>query len=40
MFEEPYDEHTQVPVGNENYSVTAQVSGLITLDKMDTLEGL
>jgi hypothetical protein len=40
MFEEPDDEHTQVSIGNEHYSVTAQVSGLITFDNMDVLEGL
>ena len=40
QFEEPDDEHTQVSVGNEHYSVTAQVSGLITFDNMDILEGL
>jgi hypothetical protein len=39
-FEEPDDEHTQVSIGNEHYSVTAQVSGLITFDNMDVLEGL
>jgi hypothetical protein len=36
----PDDEHTQVSVGNEHYAVTAQVSGLITFDNFDILEGL
>ena len=40
QFEEPDDEHTQVSIRNEHYSVTAQVSGLITFDNMDILEGL
>ena len=39
-FEKPGDEHTQVSIGNEHYAVTAQVSGLITFDNMDVLEGL
>ena len=39
QFDEPDDEHTQVAVGNEHWSVTAQVSGLITFDNMDLLEG-
>ena len=39
QFDEPDDEHTQVSVGNEHWSVTAQVSGLITFDNMDLLEG-
>lgn len=39
-FEEQDDEHTQVSIGNEHYAVTAQVSGLITFDNMDVLEGL
>ncbi len=38
-FDEPDDEHTQVSVGNEHWAVTAQVSGLITFDNMDLLEG-
>lgn len=38
--EEPDDEHTQVSIGNEHYAVTAQVSGLITFDNMDVLEGI
>lgn len=36
--DEPDDEHTQVSIGNEHYAVTAQVSGLITFDNMDSLE--
>ncbi|RYD82986.1 MAG: hypothetical protein EOP84_08585 [Verrucomicrobiaceae bacterium] len=40
QFEEPDNEHTQVSVGNEHWSVTAQVSGLITFDNLDILEGL
>lgn len=40
QFEDPDDEHTQVSVGNEHWSVTAQVSGLITFDNIDILEGL
>jgi hypothetical protein len=39
QFDEPDNEHTQVSVGNEHWSVTAQVSGLITFDNMDLLEG-
>ena len=39
QFEEPDDEHTQVSVGNEHWTVTAQVSGLITFDNMDLIEG-
>ena len=39
QFEEPDDEHTQVSVGNEHWGVTAQVSGLITFDNVDLLEG-
>ena len=38
-FEQPDDEHTQVSVGNEHWDVTAQVSGLITFDNIDILEG-
>lgn len=39
QFEAPDDEHTQVSVANEHWSVTAQVSGLITFDNLDMLEG-
>jgi hypothetical protein len=39
QFDEPDDEHTQVSVGNEHWAITAQVSGLITFDNMDLLEG-
>src|ERR1700722_786657 len=39
QFEEPDDEHTQVSVGNEHWAVTAQVSGLVTFDNIDLLEG-
>jgi hypothetical protein len=39
QFDEPDDEHTQVSVVNEHWCVTAQVSGLITFDNMDLLEG-
>lgn len=39
QFEEIDDEHTQVSVGNEHWAVTAQVSGLITFDNIDLLEG-
>lgn len=39
-FDEPDDEHTQVSIGNEHYAVTAQVSGLITFDNLDLLEGI
>ena len=39
QFDEPDDEHTQVSVVNEHWGVTAQVSGLITFDNMDLLEG-
>ena len=34
----PDDEHTQVSVANEHWSVTAQVSGLVTFDNIDLLE--
>src|SRR4051812_27142887 len=37
--DEPDDEHTQVSVGNEHWAVTAQVSGLVTFDNLDVLEG-
>ncbi len=37
---EPDDEHTQVSIGNEHWSVTVQVSGLVTFDNIDILEGL
>ncbi len=37
--DEPDDEHTQVFVSNEHWAVTAQVSGLVTFDNMDILEG-
>ena len=40
QFDEPDDEHTQVSVGNEHWAVTAQVSGLITFDNLDLLEGM
>ena len=39
QFDEPDNEHTQVAVGNEHWSVTAQVSGLVTFDNMSLLEG-
>jgi hypothetical protein len=39
QFDEPDNEHTQVSVGNEHWAVTAQVSGLITFDNIDLLEG-
>jgi hypothetical protein len=39
QLDEPDNEHTQVSVGNEHWGVTAQVSGLITFDNMDLLEG-
>ena len=39
QFDVPDDEHTQVSVGNEHWAVTAQVSGLVTFDNMDLLEG-
>ena len=39
QFDEPDNDHTQVSVGNEHWAVTAQVSGLITFDNMDLLEG-
>jgi hypothetical protein len=38
QFDEPDDEHGQVSVGNEHWSVTVQVSGLITLDNLDLIE--
>ncbi len=39
QYEEPDDEHTQVSISNEHWSITAQVSGLITFDNIDMLEG-
>jgi hypothetical protein len=36
-FDEPDDEHTQVAVGNEHWSVTAKVSGLVTFENLDLL---
>jgi hypothetical protein len=39
QFDVPDDEHTQVSVGNEHWAVTAQISGLITFDNIDLLEG-
>jgi len=39
QFEEPDNEHTQVSVSSEHWSVTVQVSGLITFDNIDLLEG-
>ncbi|MDB5342863.1 MAG: hypothetical protein JWP89_1240 [Schlesneria sp.] len=39
LSDEPDDEHDQVSVSNEHWSVTAQVSGLITFDNIDLLEG-
>ncbi len=39
QFDEPDDEHTQVSVANEHWAVTAQVSGRITCDNLDALEG-
>ena len=39
QFDEPDNEHTQVSVGNEHWTVTALVSGLITFDNIDHLEG-
>jgi hypothetical protein len=38
QFDEPDDEHTQVSVANEQWAVTAQVSGLITLDRIGLRE--
>jgi hypothetical protein len=38
-FGQPDDEHTQVSIGNKHWAVSAQVSGLITFDNMDFLEG-
>ena len=40
QFEQPDEEHMQVAVGNEHWAITAQVSGLITFDNIDLLEGL
>lgn len=39
QFEEPDDEHTQVSVSNEHWSVTVQVSGLVIFDNIDLDEG-
>ena len=40
QFDEPDNEHTQVSVGNAHWAVTAQVSGLVTFDNLDLLEGV
>ncbi|MEH6458385.1 hypothetical protein [Chitinimonas sp. JJ19] len=40
QFDEPDDEHSQVSIGNEHWAVTAQVSGLITFDNIDLIEGV
>jgi hypothetical protein len=40
QFDEPDNEHTQVSVGNEHWSVTVEVSGLVTFDNLDRLEGV
>jgi hypothetical protein len=37
--DKPDDEHTQVSAANEHWAVTAQVSGLVTFDNLDMLEG-
>lgn len=39
-FDVPDDEHTQVSISNGRWSVTAQVSGLITFDNLDIVEGV
>ncbi|MBO9686827.1 MAG: hypothetical protein J7598_09455 [Mitsuaria chitosanitabida] len=36
---DPDDEHGQVSIGNAHWSVSADVSGLITFDNIDLLEG-
>jgi hypothetical protein len=36
--EEPDDEHTQVAISNGDWSVTVQVSGLMTLDDLGSIE--
>jgi hypothetical protein len=38
-FEEPDDEHTQVVVGYKDWSVTAQVSGLLRLSNLSGITG-
>jgi hypothetical protein len=40
QFDEPDDEHTQVAVTNEGWSVTVQVSGLMTLSDMRLIEAM
>lgn len=37
-FETPDDEHTQVSLANGNIAITVQVSGLVTLEKIDPEE--
>jgi hypothetical protein len=37
-YEEPDDEHTQVAISNGDWSVTVQVSGLMTLDHLGSIE--
>ncbi|MEM9416504.1 MAG: hypothetical protein AAGA29_13665 [Planctomycetota bacterium] len=39
QFDEPDNEHTQVSVSNEHWSVSVQVSGLVYFDNLDLLEG-
>jgi hypothetical protein len=39
QFDEPDDEHTQVAVINDHWSVTAQVSGLVSFDNLALLDG-
>jgi hypothetical protein len=38
-YDVPDDEHTQVSMGTEHWSVTVDVSGLVTFDNIDLLEG-
>jgi len=38
-FDEPDDEHTQVAIGNGDWAVTVQVSGLMTLDDLRWIAG-
>lgn len=38
-YEEPDDEHTQVAISNRDWSVTVQISGLMTLDDLSRITG-
>jgi hypothetical protein len=39
FYDEPDDEHTQVAISNGDWSVTVQISGLLTLDDLGWITG-